>query len=382
MNELLGTDTSGETKKTSLSPRHFHLPLFAFLPESLLNLSIWHPNQSTTRRETLSHMQKVALFKLQSYWLPNFYTHAVMSIVKEESCQGLIQEYETRLCSICCTHEGGLPLNMSIKESHHPQKQYSSRKTRRKMWQVIDHASWSLELGTKPDINTTPPQETCPQEKVVTQMPFLEEASSKERMIHALGKDILCARKKAKSHLYMEGFFETKFSTHLRTATPIISHSPPMTIKKTIKESLSLGYTQWALCGDACAGNPFRDHLKKLNLKVEIKLLDLWQDLQRFLSVLMSNRKTGNTIFWHMLGNRICELYLSEHIAPCLPLKSETMEGLKKLLPVGDMNPWIPRAQQEICQVGHASQKWVSVWKIRLRLTPYPIWSCTLNLMI
>ncbi|EDM09536.1 rCG46084 [Rattus norvegicus] len=54
--------------------------------KSLLNLSIWHPNQSTTRREILSHMQKVALFKIQSYWLPNFYTHAKMTMANEEAC--------------------------------------------------------------------------------------------------------------------------------------------------------------------------------------------------------------------------------------------------------------------------------------------------------
>ncbi|KAK1329278.1 hypothetical protein QTO34_011459 [Cnephaeus nilssonii] len=324
--------------------------------KSLLNLSIWHPNQSTTRREILSNMQKVALFKLQSYWLPNFHTHAKTIIAKEESCQNLMQEYETRQCSICCTHVGGLPLNMSIKKSCHPQKLYSSRKIKRKMWQLIDHASWSLELDTKPGANSTSSQEIFPQEKVVIQMPSLKKASSKERITSSLEKDSLSARKsnmkkKVKSHLHMEGLFEAKISTHLRTATPIIRHSPRLTIKKAIKQRLSLGYTHWALCADAFAGSPFRDHLKKLNLKTEVQLLDLWQDLHHFLSVLMNNRKTGNAVFWHILGNRICELYLNEQIGPCLPLSSQTIEGLKELLPSGNMNPWIPKAQEEICQM-------------------------------
>ncbi|EPY74646.1 regulator of G-protein signaling-like protein [Camelus ferus] len=323
--------------------------------KSLLNLSIWHPNQSTTRREILSHMQKVALFKLQSYWLPNFYTHAKGAMAKEESCQVLMQEYETRLYSICYTHVGGLPLNMSIRKCHHPQRWYSSRKTKRKMWQLIDPRSWSLEMDLKPESNLCLPQELCPQEKVVIQLSPLKEASSKERRSSFLEKDILCTRKsnmkkKAKSHLHMEGLFETAFSTHLRTVTPIISHSHHMTMRKAIKQNLSLGYTHWALCADACAGGPFRDHLKKQNLKEEIQLLDLWQDLHHFLSVLMSNRKTGKAIFRHMLGNRICELYLNEQIGPRLPLKSQTIKGLKELLPSGDANPWIPRAQKEICQ--------------------------------
>ncbi|XP_055233998.2 regulator of G-protein signaling protein-like isoform X2 [Gorilla gorilla gorilla] len=324
--------------------------------KSLLKLSIWHPNQSTTRREILSHMQKVALFKLQSYWLPNFYTHTKMTMAKEEACHGLMQEYETRLYSVCYTHVGGLPLNMSIKKCHHFQKRYSSRKAKRKMWQLVDPDSWSLEMDLKPDAIGMPLQETCPQEKVVIQMPSLKMASSKETRISSLEKDMHYAKissmkNKAKSHLHMEALFETKVSTHLRTVIPIVNHSSKMTIQKAIKQSFSLGYIHLALCADACAGNPFRDHLKKLNLKVEIQLLDLWQDLQHFLSVLLNNKKNGNAIFRHLLGDRICELYLNEQIGPCLPLKSQTIQGLKELLPSGDVIPWIPKAQKEICKM-------------------------------
>ncbi|KAM6166234.1 regulator of G-protein signaling protein-like [Erethizon dorsatum] len=321
--------------------------------KSLLNISIWHPNQSTTRRETLSHMQKVALFKLQSYWLPNFYTHAKMAMASEGTCHALMQEYETRLCSFCYTHIGGLPLNMSIQKSLHSQKKYSSKKAKRKIWKVIDHTSWSLELDSTPDISTS--QEASPQEKVVIQRPSLEVASSKERIIKSLEKDSHCVKKssmkKSKSHLQMEGLFETKFSTHLRTSTPIINHSSQMIVKKATKQSFSLVYTHWALCADACAGGPFRNYLKKLNLKVETQLLDLWQDLHHFLSVLMNNRKNGNALFRHLLGDRICELYLNEKIGPCLPLKSQIIQGLNEMLPSGEANPWIPKAQREICKM-------------------------------
>ncbi|XP_063469881.1 regulator of G-protein signaling protein-like isoform X10 [Symphalangus syndactylus] len=337
-----------------------NLELISFIKspegESLLNISIWHPNQSTTRREILSHMQKVALFKLQSYWLPNFYTHTKTTVDKEESCHSLMEEYETRLYSMCYTHVGGLPLNMSIKKCHHFQKRYSSRKAKRKMWQLVDPDSWSLEMDLKPDAIGMPLQETCPQEKVVIQMPSLKMASSKETRISSLEKEMHYAKKssmknKAKSHLHMEGLFETKISTHLRTVTPIVNHSSKMTIQKAIRQSFSLGYIHLALCADACAGNPFRNYLKKLNLKVEIQLLDLWQDLQHFLSVLVNNKKNGNAIFRHLLGDRICELYLNEQIGPCLPLKSQTIQGLKKLLPSGDVIPWIPKAQKEICKM-------------------------------
>ncbi|XP_012658032.1 regulator of G-protein signaling protein-like [Otolemur garnettii] len=324
--------------------------------KSLLNLSIWHPNQTTSRREILSHMQKVALFKLQSYWLPNFYTHAKMAMAKEEACQGLMQEYETRLCSICCSHTGGLPLNMTIKKNDHFQKEYSSRKTKRKMWQLINPGSWFLEMDCEPDTNIVPPQERRPQEKVVKQMPPLRVASSKEKIINLPEKRSHSARKlsmkkKAKRHLHMEGLFETKFTTHLRIATPFTHYSSQVTMKRAIKQSLCIGYTHWALCADAYAGSPFRSHLKKQNLKVETQLLDLWQDLHHFLGVLMNNRKNGNAVFRHMLGNRICELYLNEQIGPPLPLKSQIIQGLKELLPYGNVNPWIPKAQKEICKI-------------------------------
>lgn len=329
----------------------------------------------------------MALFKLQSYWLPNFYTHAKMIMAKEELCQGLRQEYETRLYSIRYSHRGGLPVNMSIKKCHPCQKRYSSRKTKRKMWQLLDHDSWTPERDTKPDPNTMPPPERSPQEKVDIQLPSLKVASSKERTISPLGNDNFCSRKsnmkkKAKSHLHMEGLFERKFSTHLRSATPIINCCPQTTNKHAIKQSLSLRHLHWALCADACAGSPFRDHLKKLNLTMEVQLLDLWQDLYHFLSVLMSNRKTGNAVLRHMLGNRICELHLNEQIGPCLPLKSQIIQGLKELLPSGEVNPWIPRAQAEICKVHHASQKWVSNWKIRSKLTKNPLWSSILARLV
>lgn len=327
-----------------------------------MNLSIWHPNQSTTRREILSHMQKVALFKIQSYWLPNFYTHAKMTMANEEACHGLMQEYETRLCSVCYTHAGGLPLNMSIKKSHHSQKKYSSRKAKKKLWQLIDPILWSLETDPKPEVSINPQQGTSLPENVVLQKPSLGEDSSQEAIIYFLNKDTHHAKKptvkkKAKIQLHMEGLFETTYSSHLRTSTPIINHTAPLVVKKSPKQGISFGYTYWALCADVCAGGPFRYHLKKLNMDVEVKLLDLWQDLQHFLSVLMSNRRSGNALFRHMLGNRICELYLNEQMGPPVPLKPQTIQGLKKLLPSGDVNPWIPKAQKEICKVGRVSKQ-------------------------
>ncbi|XP_040841701.1 regulator of G-protein signaling protein-like [Ochotona curzoniae] len=311
--------------------------------KSLLNLSIWHPTQSVSRRETLGHMQKVALFKLQSYWLPNFYTHAKAQLAQQEACRGLMQDYETRLCSFCCAHSGGLPLNMSIQKGPYAQRRYSSRHAKKKLWQLLDSGCWSLEMDLPPDAGPVPPWA-----RPVPQAPSSKDRATDEELAYGWKASVRC---RAAGHLHMAGLLETLCSSHLKTDTPIINHSSQtLTIRGAPGHSRSCGCTHWALCADACAGGPFRDFLKKLNLKVETQLLDLWQDLHSFLGVLTSSRRTGKAVFRHVLCNRICQLYLGEHSHPHLPLKPQTLQGLRELLPAGDVNPWIPRAQMEICQ--------------------------------
>lgn len=319
-------------------------------------------------------MQKVALFKLQSYWLPNFYTHAKMVLAREDQCQGLMQEYDTRTCSICYTHGAKVPLNMSIKTSTHPQRQYSSQKMKRKMWQMIKEDSWSQEMISganrsilmswhhpdalkKKEEEEEKEKEEEEEGRYDLSVPPAKMPLTKQKMLSFLDRDQLCTgraakRKNTKPSLQMEGLFEKNFHLHLRTITPIIYQTSHLTARKVPKHKFSLESIRWALSADIYAGGPFHTHLKKRDLKVEIKLLELWQDLNHFLSVLMHNRNTGNAVFLHVLGNRICELYLNEQTSPPLPLKQRTLRGLREMLPSGDVNLWIPRAQEEICKVG------------------------------
>nr|XP_051697407.1 regulator of G-protein signaling protein-like [Oryctolagus cuniculus] len=169
-------------------------------------------------------MQKVALFKLQSYWLPNFYTHAKAALAREEACRGLLQEYEGRLGSVGCARAGGLPLNMSIRKGFPSQRRYSSRASKRKLWLQLDPSAQSLEMEPRPDAGEARPPATLglhapPSAEVVSEQ---TAARSREKDLAPARKP--SAKKKAAGHLRMEGLFETKFSTHLRTATPIISH--------------------------------------------------------------------------------------------------------------------------------------------------------------
>ncbi|XP_043859064.1 LOW QUALITY PROTEIN: regulator of G-protein signaling protein-like [Dromiciops gliroides] len=353
--------------------------------KSLMNLSVWHPKQSTTRREILSRMQKVALFKIQSYWLPNFYMHCKINMAKEEKCQALLQEYEDRLCQVEEEEEeededeeedvnslpSDLPLNMNIRRLYVTQKPYCSKKTKKKMWQFIEQGTWTVEPEL-PIINTLHPQKSKLHEKEFEGLPDL---FSPPKLVVRMGalrpvrfKDSLCDLKTKenvsstacksrgdnnKTYLpfSLEGVYEKKFTARLRHATPVINQPSLISLKKVIRKSFSFEYLHWALTADSCAGNPFGDYLKSKHYKMENRLLHLWKDLDNFLTISISAKKGGNLLFRHTLGNRICELYLNEDNGPVLPLKPQTIQHLKELLPSGDVIPWIPKAQKEICKI-------------------------------
>ncbi|XP_036613574.1 regulator of G-protein signaling protein-like [Trichosurus vulpecula] len=350
--------------------------------KSLMNFSVWHSKQSTTRREILSHMQKVALFKIQSYWLPNFYVHCKINMAKEEKCQALLQEYEDRLCQVEEEEEEGeedtnslpsdLPLNMNIRRLYVTRKPYCSKKTKKKMWQFIEQGTWTVE-SELPTIHTLQPQKSklyeeefqgfpdvfCPPPKLIVRMGALRPLHFKDSLSDLKVKESISSTtfnsKVDKNKTYLpfslEGVCEKKFTAKLRNATPVINQPSLISLKKVIRKSYSFEYLHWALTADSCAGNPFGDYLKRKHYKMENRLLHLWKDLDNFLTISISAKKGGNLLFRHTLGNRICELYLNEDNGPILPLKPQTIQHLKELLPSGDVIPWIPKAQREICKI-------------------------------
>ncbi|XP_072504567.1 regulator of G-protein signaling protein-like isoform X2 [Notamacropus eugenii] len=352
--------------------------------KSLMNLSAWHPKQSTTRREILSRMQKVALFKIQSYWLPNFYMHCKINMAKEKKCQALLQEYEDRLYQMEEEEEEekeeegtnslprDLPLNMNIKRLYVTRKPYCSKKTKKKMWQFIEQGTWTVEPEL-PTMHTLHPQMSnshdkgfqslpdvfCPPPKLVVRMGALRPLRFKNNLCDLKVKENISStafyskvdENKTYLPFSLEGVYEKKFTAKLRNATPVINHPSLISLKKVIRKSYSFEYLHWALTADSCAGNPFGDYLKNKHYKMENRLLHLWKDLDNFLTISISAKKGGNLLFRHTLGNRICELYLNEDNGPILPLKPQTIQHLKELLPSGDVIPWIPKAQKEICKI-------------------------------
>ncbi|XP_074164634.1 regulator of G-protein signaling protein-like [Sminthopsis crassicaudata] len=369
--------------------------------KSLMNLSVWHPKQSTTRRQILSRMQKVALFKIQSYWLPNFYIHCKINMAKEEECQALLQEYEDRLGRNDEEEEddnededeeeeeegggGGeegekeyraslssdLPLKMSIRRLYVTRKPYCSKKMKKKMWRFIEQGTWTVE-SELPLIHTlhTPksklhdkgfqslPDVFSPPPKLVVHMGTLRPLRFKDSLDDLKVKESFTSTifsskvdTKAFPPFSLEGVCEKKFTAKLRNSTPVINHPSLLSLKKVIKKGCSFEYLHWALTADSHAGNPFGDYLKSKHYKMENRLLCLWKDLDNFLTICISAKKGGNLLFRHTLGNRICELYLNEDNGPTLPLKPQTIQHLKELLPSGNVIPWIPKAQKEICKI-------------------------------
>ncbi|XP_007480981.1 regulator of G-protein signaling protein-like [Monodelphis domestica] len=344
---------------------------------TLLKLSVWHPKQSTTRREILSHMQKVALFKIQSYWLPNFYLHCKINMAKQEKCQALLQEYEDRLCHKVVedipTFPNVLPLDMNVKRLYVTSKPYCSKKTKKSMWQFIEQGTWTIEPEL-PIIHTLPPQKSLlhdksfkdfppddfpPPQKLIVRMGSLKPLRFQDTLSELKSKDSLSSLSfhskveatKTYAPFTLEGVYEKKFTAKLRTTTPVINQPSLISLKKVIRKNFSFEYLHWAFTADAYAGNPFADFLKSKHYKMENRLLNLWKDLDNFLTISISAKRGGNLLFRHTLGNRICELYLNEENGPILPLKPQTIRNLRELLPSGEVIPWIPKAQKEICKI-------------------------------
>ncbi|XP_051854783.1 regulator of G-protein signaling protein-like [Antechinus flavipes] len=356
--------------------------------KSLMNLSVWHPKQSTTRRELLSRMQKVALFKIQSYWLPNFYIHCKINMAKEEECQALMQEYEERLGQDDEEEEDNededdeeedkyrasissdLPLKMSIRRLYVTRKPYCSKKMKKKMWRFIEQGTWTVEPEL-PLIHTLHTSKSKLHDKGFQGLPDVFRPPKLVVHVGALrplrfknSLDDLKVKESITSTIFsskvdtknfppfnLEGVCEKKFTAKLRNSTPIINYPSRLSLKKVIKKGYSFEYLHWALTADSYAGNPFGDYLKSKHYKMENRLLRLWKDLDNFLTICISAKKGGNLLFRHTLGNRICELYLNEDNGPTLPLKPQTIQRLKQLLPSGNVIPWIPTAQKEICKI-------------------------------
>ncbi|XP_010022279.1 PREDICTED: regulator of G-protein signaling protein-like [Nestor notabilis] len=158
------------------------------------------------------------------------------------------------------------------------------------------------------------------------------------------------------------GFSENLFMMHIRKSQglsgPYCSKKAKVEIWALIRELPSLekpiktlGFLPWALSAETCAGWPFRDFLKCQDRPMETLLLDLWHDLEEFLSAVLDPSRENSFFLRHLTGEKICKTYLEEGTIQQLPLETRTLRRLRNHLMSGEFSPWVFRAQEEICKV-------------------------------
>nr|XP_060628666.1 regulator of G-protein signaling protein-like [Anolis sagrei ordinatus] len=332
--------------------------------ESLLKTSPHHPQHARTRREILSEMQKVALFKIESYWLPNFYIHCKLSMENEPKCRHLLKEYQQRL------RKGSTPrfslspsLAMTIRASCDTTTSYCSLKSKRMAWEHITGRSVSRK-GKRKGHRKQRSRKSSPTDRKRhhSGKHSTSPSPSPHRADHdkddETNSDILPS---CKSSPNSPGSFpyspvadeiaEMGTVSRLRSSTPMVQVPSMLALKSPVKSPMCLDFLPWALTADKCAGRPFRNFLLCRTYAMEVHLLDLWHDLEDFLRMMLCSLGEGNILLRHVMGERICELYLTQNNNWHLPLKLTTLRNLQNLLPSGHVIPWVLKAQKEICKI-------------------------------
>uniref|UniRef100_A0A8D2KTI7 Regulator of G protein signaling like 1 n=1 Tax=Varanus komodoensis TaxID=61221 RepID=A0A8D2KTI7_VARKO len=298
--------------------------------KSLLKTPTYHPPHFGTRREVLGEMQKVALFKIESYWLPNFYIHCRLSAEHEPKCRHLLEEYEERLRRAGLPKTSPSPLPpMSIRASSLSCTAYSSLESKRKVWDQVRGRSLSPR-GKRKGGRKRKPCRRSPADKGQGPAESPSESLPSPVADEAVDK---CSLSK------------------LRSATPVVQVPSMLGLKTLVKSPSCLDFLPWVLTADKCAGRPFREFLLSRSYSTEVHLLDLWHDLEDFLRMMLCSLGEGNILLRHVMGERICELYLTQSSNWHLPLKLSTLKSLQNLLPSGHVIPWVLKAQKEICKI-------------------------------
>ncbi|XP_061490069.1 regulator of G-protein signaling protein-like isoform X2 [Rhineura floridana] len=329
--------------------------------ESVLKVSPYHPQHNRTRRETLSEMQKVALFKIESYWLPNFYIHCKLSMENEPKCLHLLEEYEERL------HRAGLPKQtvsplppMSIRQSSIKTTSYCSLESKRKVWDHMRGRSHSRRGKHKESHKKKKLRKSSPADKKCHRSEKNSATPSPCQADQIRGPDVVTSDESPSFKSSPSEFMPSPLTdelanniTHnqLRSSTPVVQFPSMLALKTLVKSPMCLDFLPWALTADKCAGRPFREFLLCRNFSMEVHLLDLWHDLEDFLRMMLCSLGEGNILLRHVMGERICELYLAQSSNWHLPLKLTTLKSLQNLLPSGHVIPWVLKAQKEICKI-------------------------------
>ncbi|KAJ7416233.1 regulator of G-protein signaling protein-like protein [Willisornis vidua] len=315
-----------------------------------------HIQSLSNRRDILRKMQEQALFMLQSYWLPKFFTHCKIGIEEEESCQLLLQKYQEHLLQANWQEPSGfsetLP-TMHIKRGQGLSGPYCSQKAKAKIWALVKEGRCIQEMKM-PSFHMKP--ERQPGSAGSTRESHLEKDAlgsvpqQSERPANtAFGsKGVTSPRRprpSAEQVIHLADLCKEKILSNLPSSAPLVQLP---SLKEPVK---TLSFLHWALSAETCAGRPFRDFLKHQDRSMETHLLDLWHDLEEFLPMVLDSRRENSFFLRHLTGDKICKTYLEEDSTEKLPLETRTLTGLWNHLMFGEFSPWIFRAQKEICKV-------------------------------
>uniref|UniRef100_A0A8C6ZWC2 Regulator of G protein signaling like 1 n=1 Tax=Nothoprocta perdicaria TaxID=30464 RepID=A0A8C6ZWC2_NOTPE len=340
---ILGLDKSNATqRKLYLSLLHALKATHLREGSKVLTLCrtpIGKKHQSHTGRETLSKMQTLALLKIQNYWLPNFFIHCKLSMEKEESCWPLLQEYRERLQADSQEPTGSFNelFIMHIKKSQASSGPYCSKKAKEEIWTLTKEERGTQEVFLRPG------------RKLISQQS--DHASNTTFGVHRgeISPKRFCPT--TEYFLQLEELGEEQLLSNMCFSTPVVRLPSLLALKRPVKASSSLSFLAWTLSAEACAGQPFREFLKRRKRSVEVCLLDLWHDLEDFLCVVLGCSGEGSFLLRHLIGVRIRKTYLDKGSVQPLPLEMRTLRNLQDRLPSGEVTPWIFKAQEEICKV-------------------------------
>ncbi|KFV80100.1 Regulator of G-protein signaling protein-like, partial [Struthio camelus australis] len=328
----------------------------------------WHMQPVSTGRETLGKMQTLALLKIQNYWLPNFFIHCKLSMEKEKSCWPLLQEYRERLQADAQQPTGSCSdlFTMHIKKSQALSGPYCSRKAKEEMWTLIKGGKGTQEMTMLRSLEGQSERKSGPARSLCssdTEKSYLSEnalgliSQQSEPPANTAFEDKGGETSPKSScpdiehFLQQEELCEEQLLSNVHFSTPVVQLPSLLGLKRPVKSSSPFSLLAWALSAEGCAGQPFREFLKRRERPVETHLLDLWHDLEDFLCVVLGSSGEGSFFLRHLIGVRICKTYLGKGSVQYLPLETRTLRNLQDHLPSGEVTPWIFKAQEEICKV-------------------------------
>ncbi|MBN3313234.1 SC16B protein, partial [Atractosteus spatula] len=316
----------------------------------------------SVRREVLAQMQGRALLRLRCYWLPRFLTHCRLSLAWLPESSGLLREYELGAAAGAAPARPDLPPGPAALGQ--PEGcgggPYSSRRTRQRLWRAAGHSdsggSRRLEDG-----DFSGPQWVPMEDQGVAEGEAGGRAgqvlSSRACVLPsrpARSGWLLAAEHSGKPDEYTRPLpaFEALASTERVSADtpvcrlPAIPAAPPPRGDCRASETLHS-----ALSADGLAGGPFRSFLESRSLVPELLRLGLWQDMDSFLHLLLKLQDGSGHTLRQVTAERIVGKYLSQDSGQRPLLEKDTARQLRRLLPAGQVTPWIHVARNEIAKV-------------------------------